>query len=1033
MLKHLLLYTTLLCVSIFNVKAQQISMDTIKVKEISQQHGLSQLNAISLAFDNLGYLWVATENGLNRFNGYQMKVYKSGDLPHNLPDDHIRDIHQSNDTLWLATNTYSICAYLPKEDRFISFEDQLDFEKYPSLKFAYDLTPVNERYLLASTINYCVLIDRKTLDFKVFSINSDVDNEYITSMVPFKEESYLMATNYKNAFIFDFKTLRLTPFKKENGKLINAMLDLDPYRTLISTEKGLFIYDSKIDKFKEIDTPIPNNQISRLFRWDNNNILVTAANRNFLINEVYQCKEITFEGNQGKTMYTTIRSIQTDVQGGKWLGTEGRGVLYHHPHQKKFQPYRISTSNSPKKDFISIFNFLKEGDTLWMATEFGLVRYLNSTKKYKLYLTNNLDYTLAKDQSGTLWAGGFGDGLLEYNRKTDKFENVPLPISDNEVIHITPVSMDSIWVHTWSDGIYAFNVVDRKIKKKTFNGESLIRSRNSLIDSSGDIWLASDNGLYQVRKGQTIYYDSLSNERVFSIAEDLNHNLWVGTAKGLNKINKKTGEVKYFTQQEGLPNDFIYGTEVDHRGNIWVSTNYGLSQFNQTKGTFTNYTEQDGLQNNEFNGKASYKDRSGRLYFGGMNGFNIIDVDSIPINDVAGNTIIENIQLFGKPIKSNVPYKNKLNLTHEQNVITFNFVNLNYLWPDKNHFRFKLDGFDKDWRPVTQDRSSTYTNLNPGNYTFKVQGSNNEMVWGNTDSFEVVINAPWYQRLWFKILVVFLVFLGATSFVLYRHGQQRRINKKLSKMVEERTNSLVESNEALKASLETTNKQKENISYLMRELNHRVKNNLQLMTSLIDFQNVNSKDSVQSKQLKQLQSRIFTLAKIHDSLNQQDLRTKKIQLDKFIDQLALDIILFSGSQIKLETDLLPLVLPNDHLSYIGLILNELITNSIKHAFDKHHPNPHIYINLRKEKQIVVFEYRDNGKGFTIDDIQAKDNMGINLIQLLTAELKMDLEIRAHQGSCFIFSQKIEHSLTTKKDFNHENSTLNEKENSSTRG
>lgn len=1006
MLKYLILYTTLLSVFLFNLKAQQPLLDTIKVKEISQQQGLSQLNALSLDFDNLGYLWVATENGLNRYNGYRMKVFKTGNQPENLLDDHIRDMYHSNDTLWLATNTHSISAYLLKEDRFISFKDKLNLEAFPSLKFAHNISPVNDRYLLAGTINYCVLIDRKTLAFKKFSINSEIDNEYITSIVPFKKNSYLISTNYKGCFIFDFKDQSLQPFHTTDGKSVNVMLKLDSSRILFATEQGLFLYNTTLEQLRPVKTSIHEAEISGLFRWDEDHILVSGANRNFIINNLFECKEITFFGDKGKTINTTIRSVKKDIQGGIWLGTEGRGVFYYHPHQQKFEPYRITVDNSPKKDFISIFSFLKEADTLWMATEFGLVRYNMTKKTYKLYLTNNLDYTLAKDQSGTLWAGGFGDGLLRYNRKNDTFDPIHLPITDNEVIHITPVSKDSIWVHTWSDGIYALNVNDLKIKQKTINGKSLIRSRNSLVDSSGDIWLASDNGLYQIHNNQTTYYDSLSNERVFSITEDLERNIWAGTAKGLNKITLKTGEIEYFTQQEGLPNDFIYGVESDHNGNIWVSTNFGLSQFNPTTESFTNYTQQDGLQNNEFNGKASYKDHSGRLYFGGMNGFNIINVDSIPMNKIPGNTVVEDIQLFGKSTNANIPYQDELILSHEQNVITFNYVNLNYLWSNKNHFRFKLEGFDKQWRPVTDERSSTYTNLNPGVYTFKVQGSNNEMIWGNTDSFKIVINTPWYQRLWFKILMTFLVFITVTGFVLYRHGQQRRINQKLSKMVEDRTFSLSESNKALQSSLEVTKKQKENISYLMRELNHRVKNNLQLMTSLIDFQNVTSKDTEHHQQLKQLQSRIFTIAKIHDSLNQQELNTEQIRLDKFIQQLALDIISFSGSSIQLETNLSPLMVPNDHLTYIGLILNELITNSIKHAFDKTHPNPQINISLQKIGQSVIFEYQDNGKGFSDINIHTTDSMGLNLIQLLSEELEMELQIKSDKGSRFRFTQKV---------------------------
>lgn len=1009
MLKCLLLYTTLLFVLFFEVKAQELPLDTIKVREISQKQGLSQLNALSLEFDNLGYLWIATENGLNRYNGDRMKVFKTSNEPGSLLDDHIRDLYQSNDTLWLATNTNSICAYILNEDQFISFNDKLDFDKFPSLKFAYNITPINERYLLAGTINYCVLIDRKTLSFKKFSITDEMDNEYITSIVPFKKNSFLLSTNYKDCFVFDYKKQKLQPLHATQSKSVNLVLKWGKDRILFATTSGLYVYNTTDNQLKPINTPFQKGEITGLFIWYDNQVLISAANHNYLLDDSYQCREITFLGEKEKTIYTTIRSVEKDIQGGVWLGSEGRGVLYYHPKQQKFTTLRIKVDNAPKEDFISIFNFLKEKDTLWMATEFGIVRYLINQDKYKLYLTNNLDYTLAKDHSGTLWAGGFGDGLLKYNRENDSFDPVLLPITDNEVIHITPISKDSIWVHTWSDGIYSLNINDYKIKQKTINGKSLIRSRNSYIDSSGSIWLASDNGLYQIQDHKTTYYGSLSNERVFSITEDLKNNIWAGTAKGLNKINVATGEVDHFTQQEGLPNDFIYGVEADHKGNIWVSTNFGVSQFNPDTETFTNYTEQDGLQNNEFNGKASYKDDSGRLYFGGMNGFNIINVDSIPINKIPGNTVLEDIQLFGKSIQKNIVYSKELSLSHEQNVITFNYTNLNYLWPEKNLFRFKLEGFDKQWRPVTKERSSTYTNLNPGVYTFKVQGSNNELIWGDIESFKIIINSPWYQKLWFKILLTLFLVMAVSGFVMYRHWKERELNKKLSKRVKDRTYSLLESNLALQTTLEITKKQKENISYLMRELNHRVKNNLQLMTSLIDFQNVTSKSPEHRQQLKQLQSRIFTIAKIHDSLNQQDLNTEQIRLDKFIHQLALDIISFSGSTIKLETNLSSLIVPNDHLTYIGLILNELITNSIKHAFDKEHPNPQVSIFLQKTDQDVILEYSDNGKGFTDFNPHASETMGISLIQLLTEELEMDLEIKSDKGCCFRFIKKVVNS------------------------
>src|SRR5690606_79086 len=273
---------------------------------------------------------------------------------------------------------------------------------------------------------------------------------------------------------------------------------------------------------------------------------------------------------------------------------------------------------------------------------------------------------------------------------------------------------------------------------------------NSLIDSQGAIWLASDDGFYRFHRGKETSFDSLSNPRVFAITEDPGGNIWVGTGKGLNRIEAQSNKITHYIQQEGLPNDFIYGVESDDHGNIWVSTNYGLSQLIMAEQRFKNYTQRDGLQNDEFNGKASYKDQEGRLYFGGMNGFNIFHPDSIPINRKIGKTVVEGVALFGMPLDVNVPYTDHLVFSHEQNVISFNFASLNYLWPEKNRFRFMLEGFDKDWRPVTKESSTTYTNLDPGSYTFRVMGSNNEMIWGAPTELPIVIKSPWYSSVWFK-------------------------------------------------------------------------------------------------------------------------------------------------------------------------------------------------------------------------------------------------------------------------------------------
>lgn len=972
--------------------------DSLTIVHIAQEEGLSQLGALAMDFDENGYLWVGTENGLNRFNGYQMYVYKAGDEPDELPDDHIRSMYYANDTLWLATNTHSVVAYLMAQDRFINFGDQLDTDRDPLTKFSSVLYPASQRVLIAGTIGNCIVIDRNTLTLDILPIPDAANNE-VLSITELAESEYLIGTNAGGAYRLDIANRSIRPVPKLaflKNTLINTFYKLSPDRILIGADDGLYTYNPKKESCRKID----NRAVKSLHRWNAQMLIVGGFNETHFVTNNGEWQKITFLDDAGAELEATILNVKPDQLGGMWLGTAGRGIFYYHPHQRKFTPSRISVANSPKKDFISIFHFLRDGNDLWMATDIGFVRHDLRNDNYKLYRTDLLEYALTKDADQTIWAGGFGQGLLRYNRQKDRFDAVPLPFSDKDVIQLTPASPDTLWVHTWSSGIYALNIHDYGINPRNIHGQRLVRSRTSFIDSSGAIWIGSDEGLYRIRGNQSNYYDSLSNERVFAITEDPAHHIWVGTARGLNCINPQTGQVTAYTQQAGLPNDFIYSVESDQHGNIWVSTNFGISVLDHQQRTFKNYTEHDGLQNNEFNGKAGYTDSLGYLYFGGMNGFNIFHPDSVYVNQQVGKTLIEDVQLFGMPLQKNIPYTDTLVFSHNENVITFDFVSLNYLWATKNRYQFMLEGFDKTWRPITQNRSTTYTNLDPGTYTFTVRGSNNELIWSDTDAITVIIRSPWYASLWFRLTAGLLLALAITGTFMYKNYQQKKINLRLSTMVGERTEELRQTNSALNASLQTTQQQKENISFLMQELNHRVKNNLQLITSLIDIQGFGIEDAGIQDKLRILQSRVFTVAKIHDILNQKNTGSD-IRTDRFISDLANDLIVFSGLAIDLEVNVEPIYFPINRLTHLGLIINELITNSIKHAFEAHQGARQIQISLREENNRLKFVYRDNGRGFKTTHTNRGTKKGVNLLKNLAQELKGTIELRNECGAVFI--------------------------------
>lgn len=970
-----------------NLSAQE----NLTVKEISQQEGLSQLGVSALDFDTKGYLWIGTQNGLNRYNGDLVKVYYSGSKPNELKDDHIRSLLFLNDTLWIATNTNSVNAFLPKENRFLDFK-QADAEN-EFIKFSYTLTSSPEN-IIVGAIGNCFTINRKTKKIKIIKVPGILENDFVTTIVPIKEHLYLVGTNASGVYTFNEKTSEIYAeelFNPLKNKQINTILKPNPFRVLIGTNQGLYEYNPSDGNLYLSH----NIYVKTLFKWDENKIFIGGLVRNFFLDNFRELTEIKFRDFADHEIEATILSVKKDPLGGTFFGTETKGIFYYHPLHKKFKPLRIEAENSPKKDFISIFNFLRKGDDLWMATEMGFVKYDLKKKKSKLYLTNNLEYTIVQDKDGRIWAGGFEEGLVRYDEAKDQFINIPVPFQDRDVIQLTFISEEKLWIHTWSNGIFEMNIRSGETHPLFIDGKKLIRSRTSYIDRSGTVWIGSDEGLYSLTGNEVKYYGNLSNPRVFSIAEDSQGKIWVGTAKGLNKIDRKKNTVTKWNRQNGLPNDFIYGILVDENDKIWVSTNFGISIYNPENKEFKNYTEEDGLQNNEFNGKAAYKDPSGNFYFGGMNGFNIIQPDKIPINKKIGQTVIEDVKLFGKSLKQNIIYSDTIYLSHNENVISFDYISLNFLRSEKNRYRFMLEGFDNRWRPETREKSTTYTNLNPGTYVFKVQGSNNELIWGNEDQMVIIIKSPWYKTIWFKILSIFSILFLIGLIFYYKNHQQKKTNRKLVQMVEKRTEELNNTNSALNRSLEISQKQQKNISFLMQELNHRVKNNLQLISSLIDLQTFDIENQEIQEKLKLLQSRVYTVAKVHDLLNRDD--NKKIHTDKFIEELVKDIVMFSGQKIQTEFDLPAFDFPTNRITYLGLIFNELVTNSLKHAFTETQIHQKICISGKENETEIVLTYRDNGQGFAPEKIDLKSSKGMNLIYTLVKELKGNLNILNSDG------------------------------------
>ncbi|MCI0494443.1 SpoIIE family protein phosphatase, partial [candidate division KSB1 bacterium] len=262
--------------------------------------------------------------------------------------------------------------------------------------------------------------------------------------------------------------------------------------------------------------------------------------------------------------------------------------------------------------------------------------------------------------------------------------------------------------------------------------------------------------------------NSLSNNSIQSIYVDTNGILWIGTfGGGLNRFDPRTEKFEHFTESNSeLPNNVIYGVLGDDDGNIWVSSNRGISKYNPATNAFTNYDVDDGLQSKEFNGQACFKDDQGNMLFGGINGFNVFHPDSIRDNPYEPQIAITDFKLFGQPVpigedsplKKHISETNDIRLAHWQNNVSFEFVALHYNQPEKNKYSYILVNYDQAWRAAGLQRTATYTNLEPGEYFFRVRGSNNDGIWNKKGAVvRILITPPWWKTPWAFILYGFLI------------------------------------------------------------------------------------------------------------------------------------------------------------------------------------------------------------------------------------------------------------------------------------
>jgi ligand-binding sensor domain-containing protein/signal transduction histidine kinase len=658
----------------------------------------------------------------------------------------------------------------------------------------------------------------------------------IYTMLQASDDEFWLGTRLNGLFKWNRRTSDLENFLHDPGQAnslpgnyIEDILKGPGESIWIATRSGLCNYDNRTSQFRNFvfrpdGKGPPSNSIMDICT-DGAYLWIATENgglsRMDTGNETFS--NFQFDKNDPKSLINnSIWSLHRDHQGRIWIGSYAKGLCVLDFNEEKFSvvdvPAESSLVNAVLKDSRGRF---------WIGTEEGLIRYdKNGVHHYrhdarkKTTLSSNAINCLFEDSKHRIWTGHWNGGICRFNEQEETFTRyLPDParagaITNANVFGIAESSLTGELLVASFGGLQVLKDPERGIFQVVGDypreGDQLLLTVYE--DSAKKLWVGAYSGLGLVDMStNSIKRFNLSgdtaqaNDRVNCILEDRHKRLWVGSFGGLHQMVDKDSFTTY-TTDDGLPVNLVQGILEDTKGNLWLGTSHGLTSFDPLTKVFKTYDESDGLLSSEFRRQAFFDSGDGRLYAGG-NGLNVFYPDSIQSNPYPPPVFITDLKILNQSVRPREPNgvltdaileTREITLDYKHTFITLHYVGLNYTASHKNQYAYKLEGFDNDWNYVGNQRFATFTNLNPGTYTFRVKASNNDGLW-NEDGASLIIHVlpPWWGTVWFRTLMIGLIAGLATTLYYYRVNGIRRQNIRLEELVRARTQELLEKNDVL--------------------------------------------------------------------------------------------------------------------------------------------------------------------------------------------------------------------------------------------
>jgi len=825
------IYTLLFILYILTQQKLAAQNQVYQFSHLDITNGLSINQVSSIFKDSNGFMWFGTIAGLNRYDGYKFKVFKhSATDPNSIADNTVGAIFEGPEKkMWIKTNS-GLCVYDPVTEKF-SHEIVYELTKYNVLTDQVTTIKkdgdgdfwflTNDRGL------YCYHPKNNSTTFFSSAANSPVKlhSNIVTDVVKDNKGFFWLIYSdgaideldiHKNKIISSSNSLDNA--NEHKYEFYSATLDNDSNLWICAAGSpiGVYRYHTYTGTLDHFSTESKNirlnyNVINNIILSDDNKIWIGTDHGGINVYDPVNnsIQYLLNREDDPKSLRGNCVELYKDNNGIIWAGTFKQGISYYHKSIIQFPLIRKFLSDNKSLPYEDVDCFADDANgNLWIGTNGGgLINYNAVTKKYTQFkhnsndpnsLTNDVVISLCIDHKHQLWIGTYFGGMDRFDG--NKFvhyrhnDNIPPSISDDRVYTIIEDSSNRLWAGTFAGST---NIFDEKTNSFLHPNYQMLSNYTAVIyeDKQENIWIGRDKGLDFIAKGsnKAIHYfnqpknaNSLVGNDVNCIIQDSKGLFWIGTKDGLSVLNARTNKFHNLDEANGLPGNNVLNVLEDNDGSIWISTKNGLARINYAKAgeddkfQINKFDEFDGLQGKEFNACAAFKTKKGLMVFGGAHGFNIFDPENINIVKSKPQLVFTDLQLFNKSVaagdtvngsvilKSSITDTRNLTLTHNENDFSIEFADCDYFNPDKIIYQYKLESFDKEWLSAPNDiRKATYTNLDAGDYVFKVRASN---INDPKNSGTITLNIKVLPPFWKSPVAYVIYFLSIVCLLFYiRH------------------------------------------------------------------------------------------------------------------------------------------------------------------------------------------------------------------------------------------------------------------------